>query len=67
MGKPLHWGGRPNCNACDELLCDDCAAEAHRYWSAYFGLRDDMTKAERLKQLEAVRPLGADVGVARDE
>ena len=42
---------------CDETYCDVHLKEEEKYWKAYFGLNDKMSKQERKNQLEAFRPV----------
>lgn len=49
------------CECCDtDEQHDAWEKEEAMYWRAYFGITSKMTKAERVNQLEAFRPLGND-------
>lgn len=47
------------CEDCDETYCDACFAKQAAYWADYFGLRPDMTSAQRREQLQRMKPVMA--------
>jgi hypothetical protein len=51
---------RPVGCECEETVCDVCFDERVREMEKHFGLRPGMLVAERINQLNAVRPLGCD-------
>lgn len=61
------WGKEcPDCDShlppCGDegQLCPECFAKEDARMRRYFGLRPDMTPAQRREQLERMRPLGAE-------